>query len=61
MADANRWYADVGADSTVTARSFRDSPEKLESMSKTQPSSEPLKQVVDGDFRKQLVFIGASV
>ena len=24
MADPDRWYADVGADSTVTARSFRD-------------------------------------
>ena len=30
-------------------------PEKLESVSKTQLSSEPLEQVVDGDFRKQCV------
>ena len=29
--------------------------EKLESVSKTQPSSEPVEQVVDGDFRKQFV------
>ena len=30
-------------------------PEKLESVSKTQLSSEPLEQVCDGDFRRQLV------
>ena len=30
-------------------------PKKLEPMSKIQPSCEPLEQVVDGDFRKQLV------
>ena len=30
-------------------------PEKLESVSKTHPSSEPLEQVVEGDPRKQLV------
>ena len=30
-------------------------PEKLQSVSKTQPSCEPLEQVVDVEFRKQLV------
>ena len=54
MADANRWYADVRADSTVTTGSFRNLRCGTGTRVEDITSRESLEQVVDGDFRKQL-------
>ena len=54
MADADRWYADVGADSTVTARSFRDL--RCETGTRVEDPTFALitGTGADDDFRKQL-------
>ena len=54
MADANRWYSDFGADSTVTARSFRDLRCDTETRVEDTTFARITGTVADGDFRKQL-------